>query len=90
MLFTSYEFIGFVAVLLVLYYTIPQKYQWMLLLAASCVFYYIASPIYLVYIFTTIITVYFAGRMMDKYPDKVPKELDLTKEEKKAYKKAQK
>lgn len=90
MLFTSYEFIIFVAVLLVLYYTIPQKYQWMLLLAASCLFYFLASPIYLIYIITTIITVYFAGYMMDKYPDKVPKELDLSKEEKKAYKKAQK
>ena len=90
MLFTSYEFLGFIAVLLVLYYTIPQKFQWMLLLAASGFFYYCASPIYLIYISTTIITIYFAGCMMDKYPDKVPKELDLSREEKKAYKKEQK
>ena len=56
MLFTSYEFIGFVAVLLLAYYIIPQKFQWMLLLAFSCVFYYVANPIYLLYIFTTIIS----------------------------------
>lgn len=90
MLFTSYEFLGFFAVLLVLYYTIPQKYQWMLLLAFSCVFYFSANPVYLIYISITILTVYLAGCMMDKYPDKVPKEWNFTKEEKKEYKRNQK
>lgn len=90
MLFTSYEFIGFIAVLLLLYYIIPQKFQWMLLLAFSCVFYYIASPVYLVYIFTTIITTYFAACQMEKHNGKVSSDLKLNHEEKKAYKKQQK
>lgn len=90
MLFTSYEFIGFVAVLLLAYYMIPKKYQWILLLVFSGIFYYVANPIYLLYIGVTIVTIWFAACQMDKYPDKVPKELKLEREEKKRYKKEQK
>lgn len=39
MLFTSYGFIAFLAVLFVLYYVIPKRFQWLLLLAADVVFY---------------------------------------------------
>lgn len=95
MLFTSYEFIGFVAVLLLAYYIIPKKYQWMLLLGASYVFYCIADPRYMIFILATTITIYFAALMMDKNAErqsaylKLHKE-ELSKEEKKEYKKQQK
>ena len=36
MLFTSYSFILFLAILFVLYYLVPRKIQWLLLLAANC------------------------------------------------------
>ena len=39
MLFTSYGFIAFLAVLFALYYVIPKRFQWLLLLAADIVFY---------------------------------------------------
>ena len=39
MLFTSYTFLGFLAVLFLLYYLIPGKFQWKLLLVFSCLFY---------------------------------------------------
>lgn len=90
MLFTSYEFIGFVAVLLFTYYIIPQKYQWMLLLAFSCAFYFAANPVYLLYIFTTIISTYFAARIMDKHSDKQSVCKEMSREEKKEFKKQQK
>ena len=52
MLFTSYNFIIFAAVLLLLYYTLPQKLQRPLLLAGSLIF-YLCSPgkpaVYLTY-----------------------------------------
>lgn len=95
MLFTSYEFILFMAVLLGLYYIIPKKFQWMLLLVASYTFYFVANPAYLLYIGATTVTVYFAARQMEKNSDaqaeylKLHKE-DLSKEEKKEYKKQQK
>ena len=38
MFFTSYEFMAFLFVLLFLYYCVPKKCQWQLLLAASYLF----------------------------------------------------
>ena len=43
MLFTSSRFILFLAVLFILYYTVPRRFQWGLLLAASYFFYSFAG-----------------------------------------------
>ncbi|MBQ8632655.1 MAG: MBOAT family protein, partial [Lachnospiraceae bacterium] len=95
MLFTSYEFIFFVAVLLGLYYVIPKKFQWILLLSASFFFYWIANPAYLLFIGVTIVTVYWAARIIENNADRQAEYLKqnkeiLSKEEKKEYKKLQK
>ena len=58
MLFTSYEFLLFLAIVVVLYYVVPKKAQWIFLLIASYVFYYIASPMYLIYIALTTVSVW--------------------------------
>ena len=95
MLFTSYEFIIFVAVLLGLYYIVPKRFQWILLLVASYIFYWTANPAYLLYIGVTTVTIYFAARKIEENANlqaeyiKQHKE-DLSKEEKKEYKKQQK
>lgn len=95
MLFTSYEFIGFLILVLFAYYVIPRKFQWMLLLVASYIFYAAASPKYLIYILVTTLTTYYAACLMDKNVDqqtaylKLHKE-ELSKDEKKAYKSGQK
>ncbi|MCM1045229.1 MAG: hypothetical protein NC417_06940 [Candidatus Gastranaerophilales bacterium] len=91
MLFTSYEFLGFVAVLFVLYYVIPKKCQWMLLLAFSYLFYFIAGADYLIYILATTLTVYYAALRIEKSANDQSAWLkahksELTKEERKAYK----
>lgn len=91
MLFTSYEFLGFLAVLFLLYYLIPKKYQWMLLLAASYVFYFMAGAYCLVYILITTVTVYLLGCRIEDLREKQSAYLkehkaELGKEEKKAYK----
>ena len=91
MLFTSYEFIGFIFALAILYYVFPKKLQWMLLLLFSYLFYWIANPIYLIYIAVTTVTIWGCGRMIERNFAtqseylKANKE-SLTKEEKKAYK----
>ena len=95
MLFTSYEFIGFAAILLLTYYLIPKKAQWGLLLAASYIFYFIAGPQFLPYILTTTLTVYFSALIMQKISDDQSKYLkehkeELTKEQKKEFKDKQK
>ncbi len=58
MLFTSYTFIIFILLLFIVYYSIPKKLQWILLLAASYLFYYVAGPKFLIYIMLTTISVY--------------------------------
>lgn len=89
MLFTSYEFIAFSAILLLLYYLIPKKAQWCLLLVASYVFYCLASPRYLIFIavitVTSFITARIVGQMKaaeDSYVNK--KQGTISKEQRKA------
>lgn len=91
MLFTSYEFIGFYALLFVLYYLVPKTWQWKLLLLASYVFYFIADPRYLIFILTTTVSTYFVSMKLEEIngaADAYIKEhkKTLTREEKKAYK----
>ena len=95
-MFTSYEFAGFLAAVFVLYYVIPRRFQWMLLLAASLLFYFYAGKSYLVFIFLTGITVYASGRWMERYDAELERYIQEirsggipkpSREEKKAYKK---
>ena len=61
MLFTSSQFIAFMAVVLLAYYLVPKKAQWPLLLVASYIFYWCASPWYLLFIGVTIILLVIIG-----------------------------
>ena len=91
MLFTSYEFVLFIVILFILYYIIPKKLQWMLLLLASYVFYSFAGLGYLAYILATTLTTYFTSRRIGLLQNtqleflKENKEV-LSREERKTYK----
>jgi len=92
-LFTSYNFIAFILALFIIYYLIPKKFQWMLLLGASYLFYFLASPQYLIYISVTTVSTFFAGRIIHKLARGQTDYLDLhkaelTKDDKKKYKAA--
>lgn len=39
MIFNSFDFVIFFIIVVFLYYTIPQKFRWIMLLTASCIFY---------------------------------------------------
>lgn len=91
MFFTSYEFIGFIIVLFFLYYIVPKKCQWPLLLLASYIFYFLAGPTYLIYIFITTVTTYLLSRLIEQNLQKQKSYIrehkaELNREEKKAYK----
>ncbi|MHB8130714.1 MAG: MBOAT family O-acyltransferase, partial [Mobilitalea sp.] len=91
MLFTSYRFILFIIGLFVIYYVIPKRYQWMLLLAASYVFYSFAGFKYLIYILATTLSTYFISRRLGHIQAiqaaySKEKREELTREERKAYK----
>lgn len=95
MLFTSYEFLGFLVVLFILYYALPSRAQWPLLLAASYLFYGCADPSYLLYILATTGTTYGAARFIQKNADRQRAYLKahkqaLSREEQQAYKARQK
>jgi D-alanyl-lipoteichoic acid acyltransferase DltB (MBOAT superfamily) len=91
MLFTSYEFILFVVILFALYYIIPKRYQWMLLLVASYVFYSFAGLGYLAYVLATTLSTYYVSRrigLLHITRSNYLKEnkAELSREERKTYK----
>jgi len=66
MLFNSIDFLIFFPVVTALYFLLPQRLRWVLLLAASCVFYMFFIPIYILILFVTITIDYFAGIYIER------------------------
>ena len=62
MLFTSYEFLGFLLVVFIMYYLLPGRAQWSFLLIASYAFYFMADPRYLLFIAITTVSTFFAAK----------------------------
>lgn len=94
MLFTDSAFIIGLICLCVVYFIIPQKTRWMLLLAASCAFYAYSGWSNLLYILTTALSTYIVTRLMDRMAAKRSETLaahksDWEKAAKKAYKEAE-
>lgn len=91
MSFVSLNFAVFVIVVLLLYYIVPLKYRWIVLLAASTYFYLLCGLKYIFYILFSIVTVYFAAIIIENKASwqkdylKSHKE-ELSKEEKKSIK----
>lgn len=61
MLFNSFDFALFWVFVTGLYFVIPHKFRWFLLLLASCYFYMAFVPIYILILGFTIVIDYFAG-----------------------------
>lgn len=66
MLFTSYAFIGFVILLVALYYVLPKKAKWPLLLLGSYVYYYFAGWKFLFFILAVTVITYVAGILISR------------------------
>src|SRR5690349_16138621 len=66
MLFNSIQFFFFFIIVTTLYFAIPQKYRWLLLLSSSCYFYMAFVPIYILILGFTIIIDYFAGIFIEQ------------------------
>ena len=69
MLFNSIEFLIFFPIVTLLFYLVPHKYRWMLLLAASCFFYMWFIPKYILILLITIAIDYSAGILIEKWKD---------------------
>jgi alginate O-acetyltransferase complex protein AlgI len=66
MLFNSLEFIVFFPIVVALYYALPHRFRWALLLIASCYFYMVFVPVYILILGFTIVIDYFAGLIIEK------------------------
>lgn len=70
MLFTSFAFILFASVTAFLYFAVPRRIQWCVLLVASYLFYLSAGVEYIVFILYTTIVSYFTARFMQIRADR--------------------
>jgi len=66
LLFNSIEFLIFFPIVTILYFLLPHKWRWLLLLLASCMFYMAFIPVYIFVLFATIIVDYSAGLLMER------------------------
>ena len=95
MSFTSYGFVAFLCALFVVYYVVPKRMQWWLLLAGSYGFYAFAGLECLAFILVTTVSSYFVARIMDGMRIREEDYLSVNrekmeKEERKKYKAAAK
>ena len=93
MTLTSFPFLIFAAVTLLLYYLLPKRCQWVVLLVASTLFYAAAGGWYLPFILVTILTTYLLARVIATHAQRdedyiAAHKADMAKEERKAYKAA--
>lgn len=65
MLFNSINFIYFFVIVTTLYFTLPHRFRWFLLLMSSCYFYMSFVPVYILILGFTIIVDYFAGILIE-------------------------
>jgi alginate O-acetyltransferase complex protein AlgI len=66
MLFNSLHFLLFFPIVTTGYFLCPHRYRWLLLLLASCYFYIVFKPIYILILFFTILVDYFAGLLIEQ------------------------
>jgi len=91
MSFISMEFALFVAIVLTVFYLVPKKWQWIVLLVASYIFYAMNGVGNLAYIVITTLSAYVCAYLIERAAKGQEKYLQdnkdvLSKDEKKAYK----
>ena len=68
MLFNSFQFLVFFPVVTVLFFALPYRFRWALILGASCYFYMAFIPHYILILGVTIVIDYFGGILIERYP----------------------
>lgn len=79
----SAKFIAFILMLLIVYYALPQKYKWTVLLAGSYIFYAVKGRLFIVFIlFSTVLSFFVAQKIETLGKTKNEAGEKLSKEEK--------
>ncbi len=66
MLFNSIHFVLFFLIVTSLYFFVPHRFRWLLLLSSSCYFYMAFIPVYILILGFTILIDYFSGIYIEK------------------------
>ncbi len=88
---TSFRFLIFAALTVLLYYVVPKRAQWVVLLVASVIFYATAGGWYLPFILATILSTFLVARLIARSAARddayiTAHKAELSKDERKAYK----
>ena len=86
MAINTIEFLIFAMAVCAIYFVVPKKVKWIVLLLASYIYYFIASGRLTIFLIITTISIYLLALALNKVDDKT-KEIckDLEKDEKKNY-----
>lgn len=77
MLFNSYAFAIFLPIVFIIYWILPHKFRWVLMLAASYYFYMSWNAKYIFLIFFTTVISYIAARLLENEESKKKKKIIL-------------
>ncbi|MEG1049649.1 MAG: MBOAT family protein, partial [Oscillospiraceae bacterium] len=80
MLFTTLEFVGFLALCVVVYYLLPKKMQWLVLLGASLAFYMGIGRRRVVFVLASAVSTWLAAQMLEKLNAREKEHLKREKE----------
>lgn len=69
--FTTYSFMLFTAITILIYYLIPKKWQWPFLLIVSMGIYTVSTPVFTIFLIITLITSWLSGMALDKKKKKI-------------------
>ena len=86
----SIQFVLFLLIVFICYYTVCKEKQWICLLAANMVFYFWTGSVNMIFILVTSVSTWFGSRYFQKCTDdykKIKKNADISAEEKKRQKK---
>ncbi|MCM1115784.1 MAG: MBOAT family protein, partial [Clostridium sp.] len=84
---TSFAFIGFLLICGVIYYLVPKRAQWIVLLLASLVFYVLSSSVLIVFLLLSTLLIYFGALKIQSFNDDFKaKKAELDKSERKLLK----
>jgi len=70
MLFNSLAYFVFLPLVVLLYFLLPEKWRNIMLLLASCYFYMVFIPVYVLILGFTIVIDYYAGIYLEKFEGK--------------------
>ena len=87
MTINSLEFVVFVAIVCLLYFLMPKKIKWIVLLLSSYIFYFINSGKLMIFMLLTTVSVYLSALFMGKIDEKAKMAtMGLEREQKKVIK----